>query len=98
MNNTIMSINIGVTGLQEFVNVALHTSAGEGALSSDKLSYLKTVGTGYGPLIYDLPEDSSFELFQRRCEAVWESMQQQQNQIYSLPDLLVKLYCKPSHI
>lgn len=77
-----------MTGLQEFVNVALHTSAGEGAFSSDKLSNLKTVGTGYGPLIYDLPDDSSFEVFQHRCETVWESMLQQK-QKYSLPDLLV---------
>lgn len=62
--------------LQKFVSVALHTSAGEGDLSSDKLSYLKTVGSGFGALIYGLKEDTSFESFQKACEAVWKSVEE----------------------
>ena len=73
----------GVTGLQEFVNVALHTATGEGALPSAQLSDLKTIGTGFKPLIYDLPENANFELFQEKCELLWKDMQQQ------LPNLLV---------
>ncbi len=80
-----LSFIVGVSGIQEFVSVALHTSAGEGALSSDKLSHLKTVATGYGPLIYDVKAMSSFEFFQSRCEAVWESMEKTSD----LPELLV---------
>lgn len=67
------------------MSVALHTSAGEGDLSSDKLSNLKTVGSGYGPLIYELHQGSSFSTFQSKCEAVWKAM----DQTPKLPELLV---------
>ena len=73
--------------LYKFVSVALHTSAGEGDLSSDKLSNLKTVGSGFGPLIYGLMEDSSFECFQKQCEAVWAAVHLNPK----LPRLLVSI-------
>ncbi len=62
--------------LQKFVNVALHTSAGEGDYSSDRLSNLKIVGSGYGPLIYKLKEQSDFDTFRSLCEEVWKSLHQ----------------------
>ena len=67
------------------MSVALHTSAGEGDLSSDKLSHLKTVGSGFGPLIYELPQGSNFSTFQEKCEAVWTAI----DQTPTLPELLV---------
>ena len=74
--------------LQKFVNVALHTSAGEGDYSSDRLSNLKTVGSGYGPLIYKLKENSNFEEFKSLCELVWKALEQTPQ----LPTLLVMCY------
>ena len=86
-----------VNDLHKFVSVALHTAAGEGDLSSDRLSHLKVVGSGFGPLIYDLRENSSFELFRQKCEAVWEAVRL----VPKLPTLLVHIrsfhcivYCK----
>lgn len=62
--------------LHKFVSVALHTAAGEGDHSSDRLSHLKMVGSGYGPLIYGLVEDSSFESFRQKCKDVWSAVEQ----------------------
>ena len=76
-----------VNALHTFVNVALHTSAGEGAYRSDKLSYLQMVGSGYAPLIYELKENSDFSTFQKKCEALWEA-------ISSNPKLLTCLVTK----
>lgn len=78
-------IIIDINDLHKFVSVALHTSAGEGDLSSDKLSHLKTVGSGFGPLIYGLKTDPSFHTFQQGCKAVWQAIDQTPN----LPKLLV---------
>ena len=72
--------------LHKFVSVALHTSAGEGDLANDKLSNLKIIGSGFGPLIYDLKIDPSFETFKISCESVWESLKQNRK----LPKLLVR--------
>ena len=79
---------VEVSDLHNFVNVALHTAAGEGDLSSDKLSHLQTVGSGFGPLIYGLKTSSGFGSFQKRCKAVWKAMEKTPN----LPQLLVS--CK----
>ena len=76
---------IEVNDLHKFVSVALHTSAGEGDLSSDKLSHLKMVGSGFGPLIYGL-ENPDFDTFRRKCEAVWEAVKATPK----LPRLLVR--------
>ena len=74
--------------MHRFVSVALHTSAGEGDLSSDRLSHLKVVGSGFGPLIYGLKEDSSFESFSEQCKAVWKAVEYTPK----LPSLLVCYY------
>lgn len=62
--------------MHKFVNVALHTSVGEGDLANDKLSRLKIVGSGYSPLIYDLQRRPSFENFKTCCMKVWEALEQ----------------------
>ena len=76
---------IDVNDLHKFVSIALHTSVEEGDLSSDRLSHLKVVGSGFGPLIYGLKNDPNFESFQQGCEAVWKAIDQTPN----LPKLLV---------
>ncbi len=60
--------------LHKFVSVALHTSAGEGDLANDQLSYLKVIGSGYAPLIYDLQRRPNFETFKTSCVKVWEAL------------------------
>ncbi len=62
--------------LHKFVTVALHTAAGEGDHANDRLSRLKMVVSGYGPLIYDLKINPSFENFKTCCEKVWEALEQ----------------------
>ena len=79
---------IEVNDLHKFVSVALHTAAGEGDLSSDRLSHLKMVGSGFGPLIYGLAKNSSFELFWQRCKEVWTAVAQAPK----LPKYLVRSY------
>lgn len=54
----------------------MHTAAGEGDLSSDRLSHLKIVASGFGPFIYGLLEDPSFESFQQSCESVWQAVEE----------------------
>ena len=78
-----------VNEIQHFVNVALATAAGgEGDLSHDKLSHLRTVGSGFASLIYDFPEDAGFDELKEACTYVWEAL----NKNESLPDLLVSTY------
>ena len=68
------------------MNVALATAAGgEGDLSHDKLSNLRTVGTGFASLIYDFPEDAGFFELKNACTSVWEALDKNE----SLPGLLV---------
>ena len=69
LRNTTIS---DVKDLHTFVMVALHTAAGEGDYANDRLSRLKIVGSGYGPLIYDLQSDPSFNNFKICCEKVWK--------------------------
>ena len=76
-----------VNDLHKFVSVALHTSAGEDDYSHDRLSQLKIVASGYGPLIYHLNENSGFDHFQLYCREVWVSL----DQTPKLPSLLVSL-------
>ena len=80
-------ISLDVNDLHKFVSVALHTSAGEGDFANDKLSNLKIIGSGFGPLIYRLKIDPSFETFKISCMSVWESLKSTPN----LPRLLVSL-------
>ena len=70
--------------LHNFVSVALHTTAGESDFDSDRLSNLKKVGNGFGPLIFGLMKNKSFEVFRKGCIAVWDAMK-------NAPDLPQKL-------
>ena len=66
--------------------MALATAAGgEGDLSHDKLSYLRTVGSGFASLIYNFPADAGFVELKKACTSVWEALDKDAN----LPNLLV---------
>ena len=72
--------------LQNFVNVALATAAGgEDDLASDKLSALRTVGSGFGSLIYKLGSDVGFKELCDRLSSVWAAYRNDQR----LPQTLV---------
>ena len=74
--------------LQNFVNVALATAAGgEDDLTHDRLSYLRTVGSVFGPLIYKLPKNAGYADLAKRCGSLWETLQNSQD----LPKKLVRL-------
>ena len=79
-------LSIDVSDLQNFVNVALATAADVGgALAHDRLSNLRTVGSGFGSLIYKLREDTGFVELLQRCEALWTVLENNPN----LPIMLV---------
>jgi hypothetical protein len=68
------------------VNVALATAAGgEGDLSHDRLSHLRTVGSGFASLIYNFPEDADFFKLKEACKSVWDALDKNEN----LPKLIV---------
>ena len=74
-----------VNEITSFVNVALATAAGgEGDLSHDKLSNLRTVGSGFASLIF-IPKDAGFIELKKACASVWEALDKNP----SLPSLLV---------
>ena len=76
-----------VSDLQNFVNVALATAAGgEDDLTHDKLSDLRTVGSGFGALIYKLPKNAGYEDLTKRCKSLWQALQNNP----SLPRKLVR--------
>ena len=69
------------------MNVALATAAGgEDDLTHDKLSDLRTVGSGFGALIYKLPKNAGYADLTERCESLWEALQNNPN----LPSKLVR--------
>lgn len=71
------------------MNIALATAAGgEDDLSHDKLSHLRTIGSGYSSLIYGLSETTGFHDLKRACTFVWEALENNP----TLPTLLVKKY------
>ena len=76
--------------LQNFVNVALATAAGgEDDLAHDKLSYLRTVGSVFGPLIYKLPTNAGYADLAKQWDSLWETLQSNQD----LPKKLVRSFC-----
>ena len=78
-----------VNDLQNFVNVALATAAGgEDDLAHDKLSYLRTVGSVFGPLIYKLPTNAGYADLAKQWESLWETLQNSQD----LPKKLVRSF------
>ena len=80
--------NADVHEIQSFVNVALATAAGgEGDLSHDRLSHLRTVGSGFASLIYNFPEDADFFKLKEACKSVWDALDKNEN----LPKLIVMI-------
>ena len=78
-----------VNEIQNFVNVALATAAGgEGDLQHDRLSHLRTVGSGFASLIYSDSDDAGFFELKKACTSVWEALNKNPN----LPMLLVSFY------
>ena len=71
----VLNILPGLDDLHNFVSVALHTTAGESDFDSDRLSNLKKVGNGFGPLIFGLMKTKSFEAFRQGCLKVWDAME-----------------------
>ena len=69
------------------MNVALATAAGgEDDLTHDKLSHLRTVGSGFGPLIYNFPENACYADLTERWDSLWEALRNNQG----LPGKLVR--------
>ncbi len=68
--------------------MALATAAGgEGDLASDKLSHLRTVGSGFAPLIYEMKESDDYLMLKDRCKSLWKALVKNSN----LPELLVSV-------
>ena len=85
--STILSSSPDVSDLQNFVNVALATAAGgEDDLTHDKLSNLRTVGSGFEALIYKLPKYAGYADLTERCESLWKALQNNPK----LPEKLVR--------
>ena len=75
-----------VSDLQNFVNVALATAAGgEDDYANDRLSDLRTVGSGFSSLIYKLREVTGFLGLAQRCSSVWTVLKDNRK----LPEMLV---------
>ena len=81
-------MSVDVSDLQNFVNIALATAAGgEDDLAHDKLSNLRTVGSGFGALIYKLPKEASYAELARCCEFLWGEVENDKD----LPEKLVRM-------
>ena len=74
--------------IQGFVTLALATAAGgEGDLVHDRLSHLRTVGSGYASLIYiNSGERDDYKMLMERCTSLWEALDKN----HHLPELLVR--------
>ena len=72
--------------IQSFVTIALATAAGgEGADVHDRLSYLRTVGSGFASLIYEIKETDGYVQLIEKCRSLWGALEKNRN----LPELLV---------
>ena len=77
------------------MNVALATAAGgEDDFANDRLSSLRTVGTGFSSLIYKLKKDTGFKELRQRCTSVWTA----HNNDKKLPKMLVRWIYTYVHI
>ena len=63
--------------LQNFVTIAIQTASD--APTKDLLIHLRTVGTAYSPLIFDLPSDASCEVLVGRCKGLWQALEETPN-------------------
>ena len=75
--------------LQNFVTIALATAAGgEDDFTHDRLSKLRTVGSGFASLIYQLPPETGYKELVKRCESLWDALKDYP----TLPKMLVSRY------
>ena len=78
-----------MTDLQNFVNISLATAAGgEDDFTRDKLSNLRTVGSGFGALIYRLPPTAGYKTLVERCRSLWDILKSTPQ----LPKLMVHVF------
>ena len=54
-------------------------------MTTDKLSFLRTVGSGFGPLIYKLNKTASYQQLQEHCKTIWETLKHAPD----LPEIMV---------
>ena len=88
----LLFITVDLNDLQNFVNIALATAAGgEDDLTRDKLSNLRTIGSGFGPLIYELPKTAGYHVLQEHCQSLWDTLKHAPQ----LPKIMVS--CKHTH-
>ena len=79
---------IDVQDLQHFVTIALATaSAGEDDYTRDRLSNLRTVGSGFAKLIYSLPKSTGCIELVRCCTSLWDTLKRDA----ALPTKLVSI-------
>ena len=78
--------SLDLTDLQNFVTVALNR--GEDTLTNAKLASLRTVGSGFGYLIFDLTTEADFHSLACGCKFIWEAMKNTPN----LAEYLVRLH------
>ena len=72
--------------IQRFVTVALATAAGgEGDLAHDRLSHLRTVGSGFASLIFQVKETDGVKQLMDGCKSLWKALEKDAN----LPTFLV---------
>ena len=80
---------LDVSEIQGFVTVALATAAGgEDDLTHDRLSHLRTVGSGFAAFIYNIKEGDGYKQLEDKCSSLWEALENNPD----LPKLLVSLY------
>ena len=77
-----------VSQLQNFVNIAMATTTIADDVVCDKLSTLRTVGSAFGSLIYNLPVKEGYQTLCERCKLLWKALDNNK----SLPKLLVRLF------
>ena len=79
---------VDLSDLQKFVEVALATAAGgEGDLANDRLSNLRTVGSGFSSLIYTLDPNTGLKALRKKLLSIWKTLESDTN----LPQKLVCL-------
>ena len=79
-----------MSDLSNFVTVALATAAGgEDALTQDKLSGLRTIGTSFESIIYTLPTTAGYKQLLSSCQTLVRTIRKNRN----LPTLLVCQNC-----
>ena len=70
------------------------STAGEVEFNLTRLSYLHSVGTGFGALIYELPEDAGFETLDKKCSTVWGYVESNTNLSANLVSYSMQCVCE----